>query len=638
MVFDVLACSHMNKSKNQFRIALIASSSHRRGPDSRLIRFVREFEHFLEDQELWGIKSTAYAIRRAGLLLDAELKELRAGREGGIVDITQMVVDDKLDVVIYLMDPRDPTSTYPESGALKRECVTKGKFFLSTYMSAVEWASLVWRPGDDRLLIAGECKADNPATQRIALIAHDERKVQMLKFALLDHIELINKFQDRIATGTTGSYLNGSRPLGTLEKEWKSKLAKARKARNQTEIDRLSKELVQLSEISRHRRKLKLKVTPKLSGPHGGDVQIAHDVLNDQVDKVIFFEDPYTSRPHEPDIQLLERTCRVRGERVVCLSDPTSANEWASAWKKDKKYVDYAPATVVRALEQEYAGNAQGQARKTPLRVVITPTNEKDLETTIGSICEAAASYVSSLIERLWLDKLPTLEPVRVVVPGGVTMDEFIGKLSHAEERARQFREQYGVAIQPKVEVMSMTGLIASEEPTLEANAIAERFARIFGEHGTHQSIPGAAFVKRTAKLPENVEHEVHRLSTSDIIILVGAPISRFKQNVGILGKAPIWPPIIEDAEKRGAVGDLSGLFIGPNGNSISLTRLQRVGLRLEDMKLVARKRNARVILIMGSNLDFLPFAEALLRGNQRHQYISTLVTDLRFARKLLKL
>ena len=393
----------LNKSKNKFRIALIASRSHRRGPDSRLIRFVREFEHFLEDQELWGIKSTAYAIKRAGLLLDAELKELRAGREGGIVEITQMVVDNKLDVVIYLMDPRDPTSTYPESGALKRECVTKGKFFLSTYMSAVEWASLVWKPGDDRLLIAGECKAGNPATQRIALIAHNELKVRMLKFALLDHRDLLNKFQGRIATGTTGSYLNGSRPLSGLEEEWKLKLAKARKERNQTEIDRLSNELAQLNEISRHRRKLKLDVTPKLSGPDGGDVQIAHDVLNDQVDKVIFFEDPYTARPHEPDIQLLERTCRVRGERVVCLSDPTSANEWASAWKKDKTYVDYAPATVVRALEEEYRGKEQESGRKNPLRVVITPTNEKDLDTTMGSICEAAAWYVSSLIERLWL-------------------------------------------------------------------------------------------------------------------------------------------------------------------------------------------------------------------------------------------
>jgi len=628
----------MNKSKHKFRIGLIASRSHRRGPDSRLIRFVREFEHFLEDQELWGIKSTAYAIKRAGLLLDAELKELRAGREGGIVELTRMVVDDKLDVVIYLMDPRDPTSTYPESGALKRESVTKGKFFLSTYMSAVEWASLVWKPGDERLLIAGECKAGNPANQRIALIAHDELKVQMLKFALLDHIELLSKFQGRIATGTTGSYLNGSRPLSTLEGEWKSKLAKARKARDSTEIDRLSKELAQLNQISRHRRKLKLEVTPMLSGPKGGDVQIAHDVLNDRVDKVIFFEDPFTARPHEPDIQLLERTCRVRGERVVCLSDPTSANEWASAWKKDQKYVDYAPATVVRALEQEFAGKDHKHSGKNPLRVVITPTNEKDLDTTMGSICEAAAWYVSSLIERLWLDKLPASEPVRVVVPWGVTMDEFIVKLSHAEERAREFRGTYGIAVQPKVEIMSMTGLLAAEEPALEANAIAERFARIFGVNGKHRSIPGAAFVKNSAKLPEKVEQEVHRLSTADIIILVGAPVRRDKQNVGILAKAPIWPAIIEDAENCGAVGELSGLFIGPNGNNIPLTRLQRVGLRLEDMKLVARKRNSRVILIMGSNLDFLPFAEALLRGNQKHQYISTLVTDLRFARKLLKL
>lgn len=614
-----------------FRIALIASRSHRRGPDSRLLRFVREFEHFLEDQELWGIKSTAYAIKRAGLLHEADLQELRAGREGGIVEITQKVVDDELDVVIYLMDPRDPTSTYPESAALKRECVTNGKFFLSTYMSAVEWASLVWKPGDDRLLISGECKASDPTAQTIALIAHDELKVQMLKFALLDHRELINKFRVKIATGTTGGYLKGDISLSKLEAEWKIKLSNAQRRHNQKQIDRLSRELEHLRDIGKHRRKLKLDVIRKLSGPDGGDVQIAHDVLNDKVEKVIFFEDAYASRPHESDIQLLERTCRVRGERVVCLSDPESAQGWASAWKKGGKYVDYAPATVVRALEQEYG-------RSSPLRVVIVPTVEKDLATTMGNICEAAAWYVSSLIERIWSDKSSTLDPVRVVVPWGVTMDEFIGKLNHAEEKAKELRERYGVAVEPKVDVMSMTGLLATEEPSLEANAIAERFARIFGKNGTHKSIPGAAFVKKDAKLPENVEEEVQRLATSDIILLVGAPVKRDMRNVGILAKAPIWPGIIEDAKTRGAVGELSGLFIGQNGWNVPLARLQRVGLRLEDMELVAKKRNGRVILIMGSDPDYLPFAEALLRGNLKHKYISTLITDLRFARKLLKL
>jgi methylglyoxal synthase len=198
-----------------YRIAMIASRSHRRGPDSRLLRLVREFEHFLVHQEIWAIKGAHAAISRAGLLQGA-LREVPAGRAGGIVEITHKVVTDQLDVVIHLMDPRDPTSIYPEATALKRECIAKGKLFLSTYMSAVEWMSLVWQDSDGYMLRDNECKAADPATERIALIAHDRLKVRMLRFALLDHRGLLTKFREIIATGTTGRYLQDPSRSGLI--------------------------------------------------------------------------------------------------------------------------------------------------------------------------------------------------------------------------------------------------------------------------------------------------------------------------------------------------------------------------------------------------------------------------------------
>jgi methylglyoxal synthase len=48
-----------------------------------------------------------------------------------------------------------------------------------------------------------------------------------------------------------------------------------------------------------------------LSGPEGGDAQIAALVATRQVDGVFFFVDPLTAQPHDPDIRALLRVCNV---------------------------------------------------------------------------------------------------------------------------------------------------------------------------------------------------------------------------------------------------------------------------------------------------------------------------------------
>src|SRR5690606_39210274 len=54
-----------------------------------------------------------------------------------------------------------------------------------------------------------------------------------------------------------------------------------------------------------------LKVTKLLSGPLGGDAQIAALAATKEVDMVIFFRDPLDKHPHEPDVQMLMRICDV---------------------------------------------------------------------------------------------------------------------------------------------------------------------------------------------------------------------------------------------------------------------------------------------------------------------------------------
>ena len=58
-------------------------------------------------------------------------------------------------------------------------------------------------------------------------------------------------------------------------------------------------------------KKAGFKVSALLSGPLGGDAQIAAKVADGTCNMVIFFRDPLEKHPHEPDISMLMRLCDV---------------------------------------------------------------------------------------------------------------------------------------------------------------------------------------------------------------------------------------------------------------------------------------------------------------------------------------
>lgn len=99
---------------------------------------------------------------------------------------------------------------------------------------------------------------------RIALIAHDTKKDDMVVF-VRRHADLLAG-SALMATGTTG---------------------------------------LRIAEATG------LRVERMLSGPLGGDSQIAARVAQGEVDAVIFLVDPLYAHPHEPDIQSLLRVCNV---------------------------------------------------------------------------------------------------------------------------------------------------------------------------------------------------------------------------------------------------------------------------------------------------------------------------------------
>lgn len=60
-----------------------------------------------------------------------------------------------------------------------------------------------------------------------------------------------------------------------------------------------------------------LEVRRFLSGPLGGDAQIAALVASGECQVVIFIVDPLTPHPHEPDVQGLIRICNVHGVPIA---------------------------------------------------------------------------------------------------------------------------------------------------------------------------------------------------------------------------------------------------------------------------------------------------------------------------------
>ncbi len=98
----------------------------------------------------------------------------------------------------------------------------------------------------------------------IALIAHDRQKDEMQEFCRR-HRAVLARFQ-LIATGTTGERIVEATGL---------------------------------------------PVQRYLSGPLGGDAQIAARIAQKEVAAVIFLVDPLYAHPHEPDIQGLLRVCNV---------------------------------------------------------------------------------------------------------------------------------------------------------------------------------------------------------------------------------------------------------------------------------------------------------------------------------------
>nr|WP_315483399.1 methylglyoxal synthase [uncultured Undibacterium sp.] len=283
--------------KPRLRIGLIANRAHQDAPDSALVKLFQRAAKSIQALEIeWVVVGrTLDAIQAHGLLEQCSPHvRFPYGRDGGLMKLVAHVVNsdphNSIDAVIYLIDPVDHSSIFPEALALKRQCVIHRKPFLSTLAAACEWLELEALAIGSRSHFTDTLGLDLQH-ESIALIAHDALKPNMLQIAE-KHFALLDQFAHRYATGTTGSLLN--------------QLAQKRKG----------------EEAGRH------WVQPFLSGPMGGDAQIAELVLERKIRRIVFLEDPHVARQHEADIQLLERAARTVTDFALVVSDGEGSDRW----------------------------------------------------------------------------------------------------------------------------------------------------------------------------------------------------------------------------------------------------------------------------------------------------------------------
>jgi methylglyoxal synthase len=128
-----------------------------------------------------------------------------------------------------------------------------------------------------------------PSRKRIALIAHDNCKAEMLEWAEYNRETLAT--HELHATGTTGALLT---------------------------------------------HELGLTVHRFLSGPLGGDQQVGAAIAEGRIDFLVFFWDPFEPQPHDVDVKALLRIAVVCNVPTACnratadfiLSSPLTGEEY----------------------------------------------------------------------------------------------------------------------------------------------------------------------------------------------------------------------------------------------------------------------------------------------------------------------
>lgn len=120
------------------------------------------------------------------------------------------------------------------------------------------------------------------AVKRIGLVAHDNRKKDLIEWAEWNYVELMH--HELVCTGTTG----------TLIEEMIVRCSGI--------VDGLES----------------LKITKLKSGPLGGDQQLGSLISDGRIDLLFFLWDPMEPQPHDVDVKALLRIATLYNIPTAC--------------------------------------------------------------------------------------------------------------------------------------------------------------------------------------------------------------------------------------------------------------------------------------------------------------------------------
>ncbi|MDR0291820.1 MAG: methylglyoxal synthase [Elusimicrobium sp.] len=139
-----------------------------------------------------------------------------------------------------------------------------------------------------------DIKSKLPARKTIALVAHDNKKKDLIEWVMFNKGSLSK--HKLCATGTTGGLIESA---------------------------------------------LDMKVHLFKSGPYGGDQQVGGKIADGEIDVLVFFWDPLTQQPHDPDIKALLRLAVLWNIPVAC--DRATADFLISSPLFNAEYERYMP-------------------------------------------------------------------------------------------------------------------------------------------------------------------------------------------------------------------------------------------------------------------------------------------------------
>jgi methylglyoxal synthase len=137
----------------------------------------------------------------------------------------------------------------------------------------------------------------------IAIVAHDQRKADMVEWAVFNATTLSE--HKMVCTGTTGSLIKQA----------------------------FDEKGIQAEIVCMH------------SGPLGGDAEIAAMVVRHEINLAIFLIDDLNPQPHEADIQMLLRQCRIHNVPIACNRYSADLMITSALWD-DENYTPSVPRYI----------------------------------------------------------------------------------------------------------------------------------------------------------------------------------------------------------------------------------------------------------------------------------------------------